>query len=160
MLAGFKARWTMFFACAALRPSADVDGDLDGAFGGEIPRCDQIAELDTFDELHRDQGEAIRFVDLVHGGDIGMIEHCGRFRLANETLAPVGRFNRIRADDFDGDVAAELVVVGTVDFTHPAFTNRREDLEMAELRAGSQRHDLDGDSIDSGNGCRTGESSG
>ncbi len=40
--------------------------------------------------------------------------------------------------------------------THPAFTNRSEDLEMAELRAGSQRHGLDGDSIDSGNGCRPG----
>ena len=65
--------------------------------------------------------------------------------------------------DFDGDVARQLLVAGTIDAAHAAFTDERDDLERADAVAGSQGHvrgvywkvcQVAGRSTGSARGCR------
>ena len=54
--------------------------------------------------------------------------------LALEAGQPVGVICQVLRQDFDGDVASELRIAGTVDLAHPADTEHRVHLVHTERR--------------------------
>ena len=65
---------------------------------------------------------------------------------ALESRAPVGVLSEGRRQYFDGDVAAEAVVVRAIDLAHPAGADRAEDSVRTEMCAGGQWHRGSGES--------------
>ena len=43
-------------------------------------------------------------------------------------------------DTFDRDIPIQAGIVGAIHFTHPAFTDRRDDFIGAEFISGRKRH--------------------
>ena len=61
-----------------------------------------------------------------------------------ERVRPRGDVGR---QDFDGDVAAQLVVAGPIHLSHAAAADESDDFVRAESRARSERHEEWGDAI-------------
>ena len=89
-----------------------------------------LGQRRALDVLH---DEVIR-ANVVESTDIGMIQRCNRARLA---LEPIGELQRRY---FNGDIAPELRIARSPDFTHTAFADGRDNFLRAEFCAGSQVH--------------------
>src|ERR1700675_2052460 len=77
--------------------------------------------------LHRDEVLTLPLVNLEHHADIGVVQRRRRLRLALEagkSLRVLGYFIR---QEFQGDEAVELDVLGFVDDAHPTTTKLLDD---------------------------------
>ena len=107
---------------------------------GEVERLLQrqraLAELFldavAFDELHRDEGLSIGFVDFVYGADVGVIQRRGGLRLAREARLMVFARQSVERREFEGDGALQFCVFGLVDDTHPTFADLLDDAVMGD----------------------------
>ena len=88
-LAGFRSRCTTPFSWARARPSA-ISMARSRARAGEGGPGEEVAELLAADQLHGDVGDALRLVDAVDDGDVGMLEGGGGVGLAQEARARSG----------------------------------------------------------------------
>ena len=64
-----------------------------------------------------------------------MSEGCGGAPFLLKAAAPVGALGELGRQDFDGDVAAEAGIVGSVDFTHGAFAQLGGDFILTQAGA-------------------------
>ena len=108
---------------------ADLERVRDDGLGVERAFENDVGELASPDELHRDERHAIFVSDLEDRRDVGMLERGGRFRFLNEALPAI----RIRGLDglgkhFDGELAIELGIPRAVDLAHPAAADLLDDL--------------------------------
>lgn len=69
-----------------------------------------------------------------------MIQRREELRLPPEPSQPICVVREGIRQDFEGDLATELLVVGAVHLAHPAFAEEADDAISAEGRAGSQGH--------------------
>ena len=95
---------------------AQLAGNDDGCLecGGRL-----LESRLPFRKLHHDVGQAVDFPGVVDGDDVGVMEARRHARLAQQALAILGRQVRF-ADELEGDVPVEQLVVGVVDDRHPA----------------------------------------
>jgi len=84
------------------------------------------------DVLHRDEELVVVLADFVDLHHVGVVQLGECLRLSEHALA-LFRGDAIVVQDFDGDVAAELGVVGAVDDAHAAGADLFGDLEAADL---------------------------
>jgi hypothetical protein len=84
----------------------------------------------AFDELEH---EVIR-ADVVEVADVRMVQSRNEARLARE---PVRELDR---GDFDGDVALETRIAGSIHLSHAAGPDETGHFIRAEMRAGCERH--------------------
>src|SRR6185503_5051291 len=82
----------------------------------------KLSNVLSFDVLHRDEMNAVDFVEIEDGADVWMVQRRGEARFAFESFqvcffsAELGRY------DFDHNRAAKLGVGGFVDRALPADT--------------------------------------
>src|SRR5262245_3076029 len=87
----------------------------------------QRLALDVFhDDVVCAPGFCRSLADLVNGDDVRMIEGGGYARLLREAPHAPCVSRELGRQQFYGDFAAELRVLGQPDLTHPAFTQQRE----------------------------------
>ena len=104
------------------------------------PRVERFA----LDVLHRDVLAAVGFADFVDGADVRMIERGGRARLSQQAPAREGIGLRLRRQEFQGDAAAELQVIGEKHLGHPASPELgANDVSTELLTRGSRTHGSD-----------------
>ncbi len=99
---------------------AEGNGDLE-----ELPQAhpagwDQGTQGLAFHQLHGEEVPAPVFLDRMHGDDVGMVESGDGARLALEASAALEVRGQALRQELERDLAAQLGVVGTVDFTHAA----------------------------------------
>ena len=70
-----------------------------------------------------------------------MVQRRQNARLTLETRHAIFVRGKVLGKHFDRDVPAEFGVARAVDFAHPAFSEKLEDLIMGELVTGLERHD-------------------
>ena len=70
-----------------------------------------------------------------------MVERREHLRLALKACEPVGIAREELGKDLQRDVTIELRVARTIDLTHAARAECRDDLVGAEARTGGQRHE-------------------
>ena len=109
-LAGFRSRCTTPFSWARARPSAISIARSRARAGAVLALGQEVAQLLAADELHGDEGDAVRFVDAVDDRDVGVLEGGGGLGLAQEALAPVGVLRELLGEDLEGHFAVELGV--------------------------------------------------
>ena len=94
----------------------------DRQHGVDIHRlsCNAILQRHPFQILHRDEGLAAVFADLVDRTNVRVVQGgCGP-RLAAEAFERLRVLGKVVGQELEGDEAAKLCVLGLVDDTHPA----------------------------------------
>src|SRR6185295_11212057 len=93
----------------------DLGGDVDGLEQRQRPALDPALEGLAVAEGHGDeQPLVLRLVDLVDGADVGMVEHRGGPRLAQEAPLVGLVAATVGGEELEGDGAPELEVLGLV----------------------------------------------
>src|ERR1700758_5611051 len=90
-------------------------------------RGDSFPKSLAFQELHGDERSRLVFGDLVDGADIGMIQSRGCARLLLETLQSYRVLRQLVWKKLKCDPAAELQILGLVDYSHATATEHFED---------------------------------
>ena len=114
----------------------EVDGSLRierTAFG------DDLGEVGALDVAHGEEEDAVVLACLVDRDDVRVVERCRDPRLAQEALAEANVRGEFRSDDLECHLAAEPLLVGAVDRTHPAAPDEGLDPVAGDRRSGRQR---------------------
>ena len=125
MLPGFTSRWTIprwWAAWRARAASAAIRAAWRGGSGAGP--LDDRGEVLAVDELHDDERPGLVLAVVVDRDDVRVVQRGRGLRLLAEARAEVGVAAVLGAEDLDGDVAVELVVVGAVDPGHPALAEQ------------------------------------
>ncbi len=88
------------------------------------------------DQFEHERLGAVRIFEPVDRRDMGMVQRREDLGFALEPGESIGVVGDGREQDLDRDLATQLRVARTIDGTHAALADRRQDLEGAEARAG------------------------
>ena len=94
--------------------------------------AEQMLQRLSFQQFHGDEVLAVRFVDLVNGADVRVIERGGGKGFPLESFSGRGIILHFRGQKFQRDMAAQLEVFGFVDHTHPAAAELRQNAVMRD----------------------------
>ena len=93
---------------------------------------DSVLQALAVNVRHRDKSVPVGLINLVDRANVGMVEGSCGLRFVHKTglfvLGPQG----LGREEFQGDRAFELCVLGLVDHTHPTFPEFIEDLVMRD----------------------------
>ena len=103
-----------------------LDRQVDGARRAHPARHQHRQRLAP-DQLHGDEGGAVRLVDLVDDADRGMGERGGGLRFAAQPALALGVVPRPRRQDLEGDLPSQAGVGGAVDDAHPTLADLARD---------------------------------
>ena len=77
--------------------------------------------------LHRDKRAAIGFIDVENRRDVGMLDGSGGPGFLDESLLAVFVLSKVLGEEFEGDLALQLGVLGEVDRAHATLPDLLED---------------------------------
>jgi hypothetical protein len=101
------------------QPGGDLARDARRVVDGERPVLDALAKRLAVVERHRDEQLAVPLADVVHRGDVGVVEGAGGLRLAEKAGARVRVLRDRRRQEFQRDLAMQALVFGKIDDAHP-----------------------------------------
>jgi hypothetical protein len=106
------------------QPLGDLGGDVEGAVERQGAAGDLLLQRLPGVVGHGHEHPAVRgLVDLVDDADVGVLEAGDRLRLLQEARARQGVARQLGGDELDGDLPAELQILGLVDDTHPPLAD-------------------------------------
>src|SRR5262249_12188251 len=100
--------------------------------GFERPEGDPMLKGVAFQELHRDERLISVPSDFVDGADVGMVQSRGSTRFAAKALKSGGVLGEFFGKKLQGDIAAELGVLGLVNHSHATATKLFENAVMGD----------------------------
>jgi hypothetical protein len=98
-----------------------------------------IPERFPLEQLHREEGAPLVFVDVEDRADVGMLKRGGGPRLALEALESFGVFREIVRQELQGDAPPELQILRLVDDSHAAAAELAEDPVVRDSLADHRR---------------------
>src|SRR5207253_1763535 len=114
------------------RSLEDLDREVDRAHRLERRLlANQLLERPTRQVLHRDEVRLLVLPAVVDTDDVRMLEPRRRLRLAADGLAEPGVRPAPAVQRLQGELAAELLVLGQVHVSHASAAQAREDLVAA-----------------------------
>ncbi|MCG3164203.1 MAG: hypothetical protein JMDDDDMK_05689 [Acidobacteria bacterium] len=113
----------------------DLNGDLHGLGQQQTPARKFLTQRDAFDQLSGDEASAAVHTNVVNREDVRMVEGRRRASLTLEPPRAIGVRGKFGGQQLERDLAIQPLVSGRVDFAHPAFAQKRNDLEMADALA-------------------------
>ena len=125
---------------AGRETTGDLDGIVSGLAGRQRPPAHPFPERLAFEEFGDDVRPRALDADVMHGQDVRMIQAAGGSRFLLEPAAPIRIRRERRREDFECDVALQLMIAGPVHFTHAPGAERAENLEAAKAIADGERH--------------------
>lgn len=99
----------------------------------ERPAEEQVVERPSGNELHDEVIDAALGVEVMHGRDVWMVEPGERQRFPLEAAAGRIVVKRVGRQDFDGDIAIEMLVAGAIDDPHAAGADLLHDAVVSQL---------------------------
>jgi len=108
--------------------AGDLDGDVEGAPDGKRPVGEFAAQRLALKEFHDEKMTPGDFFESVDGGDTRMIQGCESSSFPRETRFSLLTFYEIPGQDLDRHLAVEADVPGSIDLSHAARAEGREDL--------------------------------
>ena len=118
----------MPLSCAASSASAICACHRQRLVQRQRAACDALGERLTGHELHDDGRGAARPFDAVDYGDVRVIQRRKGFRFAFETRQTIGIGCHRLLQHFNGHLAVERRVRGSIHFTHAAGAEKGADL--------------------------------
>jgi len=124
---------------------AQRTGNFDDLLDGKATCGDQAVEWLPFDQLHRQEVDAVAFLHRVDGDDVRMVklgESFGLTTKARESLRIVRHFG---GQHLEGYVATEFRVGGAIHLTHATCAEGRKNFVGSQPSSGSQGHGVSND---------------
>src|SRR3989449_1624847 len=110
-----------------------LDHDIELALERQrVVPTDDRAQVAAVHQLHRDEELVLGFAEVVDRDDVGVLQHAGGARLAQEALTDVGGAAHLGGEELEGDVAPQDGVVGLPHDAHGALADELVQLELAE----------------------------
>jgi hypothetical protein len=106
----------------------DLDAERENHLQLGRPRDEEVFEGDAFEEFHGDKAASLVLPDFVNGADVGMVQSLGGTRLPAEALQGEGVPGQLIGKEFQGDKAAQFLVLRPIDDSHAAAAKSFEDL--------------------------------
>ena len=97
-----------------------------------------------------------RALEAIDRRDVRMVQGRENFCLKLEPSRPVVVSRKFLWKDLDRDISSQLRVLGAIDLTHPALSDRLDDFVVGEVRAGVERHQGENLAVGSGSYNRVG----
>jgi hypothetical protein len=94
---------------------------------------DPVRQRLAFDELEDQGAHALRLLDAVNRGNVGVVQRRQRPCFAFEAGQSIRIACERTRQDLDGDVPAETGIPGAVNFAHSAFAKLAEDAVRADV---------------------------
>src|SRR5437667_1745782 len=113
----------------------DALGDVEGLIKRNRPSLDALGERFTFHEFQHEKARAVRFLKIVDGGDIRMIERGEHFRFTLEAGDAVMIAGKFVGQDLDGHFTLQLGIACAINLSHASATKQGQDFYGAELCA-------------------------
>src|SRR5262249_5884654 len=111
-------------------------GDLDCEIEQQrhVQRLAFDAALQSFavQELHRDEGPAVCYINVVNGADIRMIEGGSSSRFTLEPNKSSGIGGHALRQEFQSDAPLQLEIFGLVDHAHPTAAEPAQNAVMRD----------------------------
>ena len=120
MFAGLMSRWTIPSACAASSASAISMASERINFGFQRTPGDAVLQRHAVEILHGDEVLTFALVNLEDHADVGMIQCRSSLCFALETGQSLRVLGDFIGQEFQGDEAMQLHVLGFVDHAHTA----------------------------------------
>ena len=114
------------------QPGGDLARDARRLADCQRPALDALPQRLAVIERHRDEQLAVPFADVVHRGDVGVVEGAGGLRLAQKAGARVRVLRDRRRQKLERDLAMQALVFGKIDDAHPTGTDGCEDAVMGD----------------------------
>ncbi len=121
------------FLMGSVERIGDFDAERDKHFKGDRAMRDQLFERGALQELHRDEGLAVFFADVVDGADVGVIERRGGLSFALESGKSARVIAHILGQEFQRNIATESTIFGFINDSHATSA---EFVEHAIVRKG------------------------
>ena len=93
----------------------------------------------AFDELEHEAADAVGLLQSVDRANVRMVQRRQHPRLAFEARKPIRVRQEVVGHDLDGDIAAQLRVVGTIHVAHSTGAEERENFVRTDLPARQRR---------------------
>jgi len=116
------------FAMRGIERVGDLDAERENHLQLGRPRDEEVLEGDAFQEFHGDKAASVVLPDFVNGADVGMVQSRGGTRLPAEALQGEGVPGELVGKEFEGDEAAQFLVLRLIDHSHAATAKSFEDL--------------------------------
>ena len=104
---------------------------------------DDLREVGALDVAHREEEDTVLLSRLVDRDDVRMVERSGDPRLPQEALTETLVLGELGRDDLERDLAAEPLLVGTVNRAHASAADERLDSVAGDRRPGRQQRARD-----------------
>ena len=91
------------------------DADFEKLIERNRLAVDAMLERDAFEQLHRDVGHAVVFIDVVYRADVGMIQRGRGLRFAAKSFEGGGIFGDVVREKLQGDEALQFCVFSAED---------------------------------------------
>ncbi len=139
MLAGLRSRCTTPRSCASSSAAATSLPSLGDLLLRRRPAGDVLCQRLARHVLHDQEVDALAAVEVVHRGDVRVVQAGQRLRFTAEPppCSLVGEHPS--RQHLEGDVAVEVLVAGAIDLAHPAFAQLRDDLIVTQCLANHDR---------------------
>src|ERR1700730_3123981 len=99
---------------------AQRTGNLDDSLDREPACWDKAVEWLPFDELHGQEGDAVRFLHRVDGDDFRMVAWGQGLPTTTKAREPLWIVCHLGGQHLEGHVAAEFLVGGAIHLPHAA----------------------------------------
>src|ERR1041385_1422768 len=113
----------------------DLQTDQERGLELEWTARDELADVLAFDELHRDEEDAVDFVQIEERADVWVVQRRREPRFAFEAFEVCFLSAQFRRNDFDHNRAAKLCVDSFIDCALPADTELVCDAVVAKSLA-------------------------
>jgi hypothetical protein len=132
------------FAVRRIERVGDLHRQFQQLFLGNRSRGQAVLEGLACQHFHDNEKLAVEFRDLVNGADAGMVQRRRGPRFAPESLQSLWVLSEILGQEFEGNVTAEVQILGFIDHTHPAAANLLNDAVMRNGLVDHRRGALSG----------------
>jgi len=96
-----------------------------------------MLQRDAIEKLHRDEGAAFFFADVVNRADVGMVQRGCRFGFTAKSLQRLTIMGQVFRQELECHETVKPCVLGLIDHSHPATAQLLDD---AVMRVGLADH--------------------
>jgi hypothetical protein len=125
-----------------IQRGGDLPGQLDHAVRRKPPAAQQVIEAAAFHQAHDQVAVRIDAPKIVHGDDVRMLQPGGQLRFVLKTGHEFGFFGQVGRENFHGDFAPDVHLVGAVNGRHTTLADQFEQLVSVERRSGEIVHNF------------------
>src|SRR5262245_9920773 len=118
----------------------DLYGDIERDYRRHLPFGQNLSQRHPLNEFSGDEMRRVEIAYLIYGDDVRMVEGAGGSGFLLEPEQPLIVLGALFEQQLERDLSFEPCVAGQIDLSHPAGSERRNDLIAVESCSGDNRH--------------------